>query len=124
MTSLKSDTLTNSISRVTSKDGSFPSPAQLSMASTRSGWGWGSVLLLLGLVLMFAGKAEAFGAGNVPSISVLEGVTFRHGDIEDALKTIAFLHSKKWTTMLVQRTYFGNWYATPRAALPPTSIEL
>ncbi len=78
------------------------------MASVRVGW---SSVLVLCLMLMFTGRAEAFGAGNVPSISVLEGVTFRHGDIEDALKTVAFLHSKKWTTMLIQRTYFGNWYA-------------
>ncbi|KAF9763999.1 hypothetical protein IL306_002920 [Fusarium sp. DS 682] len=30
-------------------------------------------------------------------------------DIEDMLETIAFLHGKKWTSMLIKRTYFGNW---------------
>ncbi|EWZ93177.1 hypothetical protein FOWG_06038 [Fusarium oxysporum f. sp. lycopersici MN25] len=25
------------------------------------------------------------------------------------LETIAFLHGKKWTSMLIKRTYFGNW---------------
>lgn len=30
-------------------------------------------------------------------------------DIEDILETIAFLHGKKWTSMLIKRVYFGNW---------------
>ena len=30
-------------------------------------------------------------------------------DIEDVLSTIAFLKGKKWTSMLIKRTYFGNW---------------
>jgi hypothetical protein len=30
-------------------------------------------------------------------------------DIEDMLETIAFLNGKKWTSMLIKRTYFGNW---------------
>ena len=30
-------------------------------------------------------------------------------DIEDILSTIAFLKGKKWTSMLIKRTYFGNW---------------
>lgn len=25
------------------------------------------------------------------------------------LETIAFLHGKKWTSMLIKRVYFGNW---------------
>lgn len=53
--------------------------------------------------------ATAFGAGNIASISSLEGHNWRHGDIEDVLKTIAFLHGKKWTSAMVKRVYFGNW---------------
>lgn len=30
-------------------------------------------------------------------------------DIEDMLKTVAFLHGKKWSSMAIKRTYFGNW---------------
>ena len=29
------------------------------------------------------------------------------------LKTLAFLQGKKWTTMTVSRTYFGNWVCDP-----------
>lgn len=38
-------------------------------------------------------------------------------DIEDMLKTIAFIKGHKWTSMMVKRVYFGNWlreYATLR----------
>ena len=42
-------------------------------------------------------------------ISKLEGQNWRHGDIEDVLKTIAFLYGRKWTSMMVKRVYFGNW---------------
>jgi hypothetical protein len=30
-------------------------------------------------------------------------------DIEDMLKTIAFIKGHKWTSMMVKRVYFGNW---------------
>jgi hypothetical protein len=70
--------------------------------------------------------AAAFGAGNIPSIAQIEGLNFRHGggrtlqtsilsslihfpDIEDMLKTIAFIKGHKWTSMMVKRVYFGNW---------------
>lgn len=78
------------------------------MASAR--FGFGSVLLVLGIILvMMPGQAAAFGAGNIPSIAQVEGHNWRHGDIEDTLKTIAFLGGKKWTTLLVKKVYFGNW---------------
>ena len=35
--------------------------------------------------------------------------TPRHGDIEDMLKTIAFLHHHKFRNFDVKRVYFGNW---------------
>ncbi|EFX03521.1 het-c domain containing protein [Grosmannia clavigera kw1407] len=91
------------------------------MASIKAGW---SSLLILVLVLTFMpGRAAAFGAGNIPSIAQVEGHNWRHGDIEDMLKTIAFLHGKKWTTMLVQRTYFGNWLRDYSQAVDVGSLK-
>jgi Heterokaryon incompatibility protein Het-C len=29
-------------------------------------------------------------------------------DIEDMLKTVAFLKGHKWTTLMIKRAYFGN----------------
>ncbi|KAL8732491.1 MAG: hypothetical protein Q9166_002705 [cf. Caloplaca sp. 2 TL-2023] len=46
---------------------------------------------------------------SVASISKIEGRNWRHGDIEDMLKTIAFIKGHKWTSMMVRRVYFGNW---------------
>jgi hypothetical protein len=44
-------------------------------------------------------------------------------DIEDMLKTIAFLHGKKWTSMLVKRTYFGNWLRDYSQAIDVGSLK-
>ncbi|KAE8387175.1 heterokaryon incompatibility protein Het-C-domain-containing protein [Aspergillus alliaceus] len=44
--------------------------------------------LLLPLLLVLSGQADAFGAGNIASISRIEGQNWRHGDIEDALLTL------------------------------------
>ncbi|KAI0455966.1 heterokaryon incompatibility Het-C [Xylaria acuta] len=86
--------------------------------------GFGSTLLILGLILvLMPTKAAAFGAGNIPSIAQVEGHNWRHGDIEDTLKTIAFLHGKKWTTLLVQRTYFGNWLRDYSQAVDVGSLK-
>jgi hypothetical protein len=42
--------------------------------------GWGTVLLVLGLLLIvFPNGAAAFGAGNIPSIAQVEGHNWRHG---------------------------------------------
>ncbi|KAH9896270.1 heterokaryon incompatibility Het-C [Xylariomycetidae sp. FL2044] len=83
-----------------------------------------SMLLIFGLILvLMPGKAAAFGAGNIPSIAQVEGHNWRHGDIEDMLKTIAFLHGKKWTTLLVQRTYFGNWLRDYSQAVDVASLK-
>ncbi|MCJ1311945.1 hypothetical protein MMC25_005619 [Agyrium rufum] len=67
------------------------------------------LLLVLALVLIQASPASAFGAGNIASISKIEGHNWRHGDIEDTLKTVAFLKGHKWTSMMIKRVYFGNW---------------
>ncbi|KAI0804987.1 heterokaryon incompatibility Het-C [Xylaria sp. FL0064] len=86
--------------------------------------GFSSTLLILGLVLvLMPTKVAAFGAGNIPSIAQVEGHNWRHGDIEDMLKTIAFLHGKKWTTLLVQRTYFGNWLRDYSQAVDVGSLK-
>ncbi|KAL2837172.1 heterokaryon incompatibility protein Het-C-domain-containing protein [Aspergillus pseudoustus] len=69
-----------------------------------------STLLALGLVLLILPcQVHAFGAGNIASISKVEGKNWRHGDIEDMLKTIAFIKGHKWTSNMVKRVYFGNW---------------
>ncbi|KAL8837955.1 MAG: hypothetical protein Q9170_002327 [Blastenia crenularia] len=67
------------------------------------------VLALLVLLFLQASPAAAFGAGNIASISKIEGHNWRHGDIEDMLKTVAFIKGHKWTSMMVKRVYFGNW---------------
>ncbi|KAK1778472.1 glycine rich protein het-c3 [Copromyces sp. CBS 386.78] len=86
--------------------------------------GWGSVLLALALVLVvLPDKAAAFGAGNIPSIAQVEGHNWRHGDIEDLLKTLAFINGKKWTTMMVGRTYFGNWLRDYSQAIDVGSLK-
>jgi len=70
-----------------------------------------TTLLLIGLaaIVLLASPAAAFGAGNIASISKIEGQNWRHGDLEDLLMTVAFLRGKKWTSMMVKRAYFGNW---------------
>ncbi|KAK5117298.1 hypothetical protein LTR62_005915 [Meristemomyces frigidus] len=67
------------------------------------------LLVCLVAVLLFSEPAAAFGAGNIASISRIEGHNWRHGDIEDLLKTVAFIRGHKWTSMMIKRTYFGNW---------------
>ncbi|KAI9836391.1 MAG: hypothetical protein M1819_001421 [Sarea resinae] len=67
------------------------------------------LLLLVAVLLILPAPAAAFGAGNIASVSKIEGHNWRHGDIEDMLKTIAFLKGRKWTSMMVKRVYFGNW---------------
>ncbi|KAI1769811.1 heterokaryon incompatibility Het-C [Hypoxylon cercidicola] len=92
------------------------------MSSSR--FGPGSLLLIVVIILVvMPRKAAAFGAGNIPSIAQVEGHNWRHGDIEDMLKTLAFLHGKKWTTLMVQRTYFGNWLRDYSQAVDVGSLK-
>lgn len=67
------------------------------------------VLACLVALALLPSQAAAFGAGNIASISRIEGQNWRHGDIEDMLKTVAFLRGHKWTSMMIKRAYFGNW---------------
>ncbi|BGP16034.1 hypothetical protein JCM10213v2_004028 [Rhodosporidiobolus nylandii] len=66
-------------------------------------------------VLCFLPSARAFGAGNIPSYSFLEGKAFRHGDIEDKLaelikKSGGILgRGSKFGGLDIKRVYFGNW---------------
>ncbi|KUI55334.1 hypothetical protein VP1G_02619 [Cytospora mali] len=94
------------------------------MASSGPRWGLTSTILIFCVILvLLPGKAHAFGAGNIPSIAQVEGTNWRHGDIEDMLKTVAFLHGKKWTTMMVKRTYFGNWLRDYSQAVDVGSLK-
>ncbi|KAF8866883.1 Het-C-domain-containing protein [Acephala macrosclerotiorum] len=87
-------------------------------------WNSGSLILIACLVLLvLPGKAAAFGAGNIPSIAQIEGLNFRHGDIEDMLKTIAFIKGHKWTSMMVKRVYFGNWLRDYSQAVDVGSLK-
>ncbi len=44
-------------------------------------------------------------------------------DIEDMLESIAFLHGKKWTSMLIKRCYFGNWLRDYSQAVDVGSLK-
>ena len=97
-------------------------------------------LVLSILLLLQALPVAAFGAGNIgivatnhhkpaytntnlASISRIEGLNFRHGDIEDMLKTVAFLKAHKWSTMMVKRVYFGNWLRDYSQAVDVGSLK-
>jgi hypothetical protein len=71
-----------------------------------------SLTLSILLLLLLSGKAQAFGAGNIASISQVEGQNWRHGDIEDTLLTLFLARAaggRKFGKLDVQRVYFGNW---------------
>ncbi|RYP44550.1 hypothetical protein DL768_008999 [Monosporascus sp. mg162] len=70
------------------------------------------MLLGLAFLLIFARPALAFGAGNIASISRVEGQNWRHGDLEDTLLAIMMARAaggKKFDKLNVSRVYFGNW---------------
>jgi len=52
------------------------------MADSRAHFWLASLFLA---VVCLATPAAAFGAGNISSSSPIEGINWRHGDIEDAL---------------------------------------
>ncbi|KAK5085167.1 hypothetical protein LTS08_003374 [Lithohypha guttulata] len=68
-----------------------------------------ALLILLIALVLFSTHAHAFGAGNIASISNIEGKNWRHGDIEDLLKQVTCIKHHKWTSMMIKRAYFGNW---------------
>jgi hypothetical protein len=61
-------------------------------------------LVAIALLVLLPGKADAFGAGNIASISKVEGKNWRHGDIEDMLATVACLRGHKWNSMMIKVT--------------------
>jgi hypothetical protein len=84
------------------------------------------LLVAIAILVLLPTQAEAFGAGNIASISKIEGHNWRHGDIEDMLATVACLKGHKWKSNMIkvgqycfvqfkssltcsQRVYFGNW---------------
>lgn len=70
------------------------------------------VLLTVLSLILLARPASAFGAGNIASLSSIEGQNWRHGDIEDVLLTLLMARvagGKKFSKMDVKRVYFGNW---------------
>ncbi|KXX82927.1 ATP-dependent RNA helicase DDX42 [Madurella mycetomatis] len=69
---------------------------------------------LLGFIVLFCfvRPTLAFGAGNIAGISKVEGLNWRHGDIEDVLLKICMARvagGKKFDKLMVSRVYFGNW---------------
>ncbi|KAI9648603.1 hypothetical protein NHQ30_003240 [Ciborinia camelliae] len=71
-----------------------------------------TLLLSFAILLLLARPAHAFGAGNIASVSKIEGINWRHGDIEDTLLTLFMSRAcggKKFDKMMVARVYFGNW---------------
>ena len=68
-------------------------------------------IIILASILLLAKPAHAFGAGNIPGASGLEGYNWRHGDITDLLLALPFSFKTKlpFTALDVSRVYFGNW---------------
>jgi len=68
-------------------------------------------LLLITAVLCFVAPAHAFGAGNIPDTSALDGHLWRHGDIADLLITLpmSFITNRAFKKVDVKVIYFGNW---------------
>lgn len=60
------------------------------------------LLVAIALLVLLPGKADAFGAGNIASISKIEGKNWRHGDIEDMLELVACLKGHKWSSMMIK----------------------
>lgn len=81
-----------------------------------------SVLCVAVFVLILP-QAQAFGAGNIASISTVEGRNWRHGDIEDTLKGLAHLRGYKWSSMNIKRVYFGNWLRDYSQAVDVGSLK-
>ncbi|KOS18990.1 hypothetical protein ESCO_000546 [Escovopsis weberi] len=85
--------------------------------------------LLVGLIVLFTlvRPAAAFGAGNIASISKVEGQNWRHGDIEDALLSLATAHAikggKLFNKLYVSRVYFGNWLRDYSQAIDVATLK-
>lgn len=78
------------------------------------------------LLVLWARPAAAFGAGNIASLSKIEGQNWRHGDIEDTLLTllISSRSGKKFSKMDVKRVYFGNWLRDYSQAVDVGTVKM
>lgn len=86
-----------------------------------------SILLpCLVLLVFWARPTAAFGAGNIASMSKIEGSNWRHGDIEDTLLTllISATSGKKFSKMDVKRVYFGNWLRDYSQAVDVGTVKM
>jgi hypothetical protein len=95
-------------------------PRTVIMAMSRLNF---ALLAVFALLVLLPAPASAFGAGNIASISKIEGTNWRHGDIEDMLKNIAFVHGKKFTSKMIKRVYFGNWLRDYSQAVDVGSLK-
>ncbi|CAI6339480.1 unnamed protein product [Periconia digitata] len=78
------------------------------------------------LLVLWARPTAAFGAGNIASLSKIEGQNWRHGDIEDTLLTllISSQTGKKFSKMDVKRVYFGNWLRDYSQAVDVGTVKM
>jgi hypothetical protein len=79
------------------------------------------VLLCTIGILLLAGSAHAFGAGNIGSTSKIEGQNWRHGDLEDTLLTIIAsraMGGKKFSKLDVKRVSYTPWLPNTIADRP------
>ncbi|KAH8695727.1 heterokaryon incompatibility protein Het-C-domain-containing protein [Phaeosphaeriaceae sp. PMI808] len=78
------------------------------------------------LLMLWARPTSAFGAGNIASLSAIEGQNWRHGDIEDTLLTllISSRTGKKFSKMDVKRVYFGNWLRDYSQAVDVGTVKM
>ncbi|KAF2017725.1 Het-C-domain-containing protein [Aaosphaeria arxii CBS 175.79] len=86
-----------------------------------------SILLpCLVLLIFWARPTAAFGAGNIASLSKIEGQNWRHGDIEDTLLNLlmSVRSNKKFSKMDVKRVYFGNWLRDYSQAVDVGTVKM
>ncbi|RFU74362.1 hypothetical protein TARUN_7885 [Trichoderma arundinaceum] len=85
-------------------------------------------LVGLALLVCLVQPAAAFGAGNIASVSKVEGQNWRHGDIEDALLTLAMAQAikggRKFNKRTISRVYFGNWLRDYSQAVDVATVKM
>lgn len=96
------------------------------MPMQRGSWG---ILALLFIALCLVSSANAFGAGNIPGYSYLEGKAFRHGDIDDTIAQLAkktggmLGRGAKFGGLDIKRIYMGSWLADMSQAMDIGALE-
>ena len=69
------------------------------------------------------GTTGAMEVGDNHALYMARWITDLCKDIEDTLATIAFLHGKKWSSMLIKRVYFGNFLRDYSQALDVGTLK-